>query len=364
MPNTQLEKCRHPQRRSRKDSEYKENDEHRKKHGVPHIAPKKSLGQNFLHDQNIARKIVNAVQVVADDIVVEIGPGEGVLTALLLETGVCALYAVEFDQRAVEYLARRFDGVPTLHLVQRDVLSVAIDELLHSNLVCDSATSDSVSRQRAVSVVGNIPYYITSDILLWLFEQFATSVSLSSCSSSCSSSSVATAEKAGVDNGNDNDDNAKDWYLRRAVIMMQKEVAERLVAKPRTKEYGVLTVAAAFVCKPRLLFTVSPQCFFPRPNVQSAVVEFVFPASQQERCLAATALRTVQPLVRLAFQQRRKMLSNALSGILGSSETLSASDIAVQAADRGISLQRRAEELSPSEFQRLYAFLRECGCLP
>lgn len=295
-----------------------------------HLQPRKSLGQNFLVDANIARKIVAAVDARAGDTVIEIGPGEGALTSLLLPTSCDALSAVEFDARAVDLLRAKFSRQPRFSVLQSDILKTRIKSLLPAN-----------SHSRQIKVVGNIPYYITSDILLWLFDQ-------------CAELNMMTPA--------DTSNEASLLRLDRAVIMMQKEVAERLVAKPRTKDYGVLTLATGFMCKARVLFHVSPSCFFPRPNVTSAVVEFLFPTSIAAQREAATTFHAVQPLVRLAFNQRRKMLSNALHSLLSRSPSHTPAAITTLAAERGCSLQRRAEELTTQDFIALHDILNECGC--
>ncbi len=293
---------------------------------MTHIAPKKSLGQNFLRDQNIAHKIVAAVGGMMDETVVEIGPGEGALTALLLNTSIEALTAVEFDERAVALLQKRFVSEPRFYVHQGDVLRVRLAELL----------PQAAATQTTVKVVGNIPYYITSDILIWLFDQHSALIL---------GNTKPETERRGI---------------TKAVIMMQKEVAERLVAKPRTKEYGTLTLATAFVAVPKVLFHVAPGCFYPKPNVTSSVVEFVFKHDTE----AVRSYQAVQPLVRVAFNQRRKMLSNALSAILSRSNRLKSSEILAEAHERGITyFQQRAEELTAQDFIALYGLLQECGCV-
>jgi 16S rRNA (adenine1518-N6/adenine1519-N6)-dimethyltransferase len=204
-----------------------------------------------------------------------------------------------------------------------------------SNNPASEATSQPASAQKRLKIIGNIPYYITSDILFWAFGEWAT---LLSASESASNQPL----------------------LDRAVIMMQKEVAERIVAKQRTKDYGILSVASMLVSEPKVLFHVSPSCFFPPPKVTSSVVEFRLKPSAE----AASAFLQTQPLVRAAFNQRRKMLSNALHGTLSQiaakrTDITPASIIAL-AEERGLSyFRKRAEELTPQDFITLAAFLRE-----
>lgn len=284
------------------------------------IAPRKDLGQNFLRDPNIARNIVRALDVQAGDAVLEIGPGEGALTALLLATSARRLVVVEYDARAVELLTKRFQAdivSERLRIIHSDVLAVRLDEVfLHRNESVGAAP---------LKIVGNIPYYITSDILFWAFDEWARLL--------ISNNATSAPHKT--------------------VIMMQKEVAQRIAAKPRTKDYGILSVASQLVSEPKLLFQVSPHCFFPQPNVTSAVVEFSMKSNRD----AAEAYRAVHPLVRTAFNQRRKVLSNALSSVL-QKERLP--DILHAAEERKILyFRQRAEELTPQDFVRLYDFIRE-----
>ncbi|MEK6566080.1 MAG: 16S rRNA (adenine(1518)-N(6)/adenine(1519)-N(6))-dimethyltransferase RsmA, partial [Bacteroidota bacterium] len=186
------------------------------------ISPKKSLGQHFLQDENVVRKIVGSLALHREDVVVEVGPGRGELTKHLVE---CSdhVVGVEVDPRAVALLQDTLAG--RLLLVEKDVLKVRFEEF-------------SRRYGRKLRVVGNIPYYITSEILFHLFEQ-------------------------------------RDEVLD-ATLMMQLEVARRLTAKPRSKEYGILSVFTQFYAKPELLFRVSRNSFYPRPNVDSAVVNLKF----------------------------------------------------------------------------------------
>lgn len=254
-------------------------------------APKKSLGQNFLVDRNIAQKIVGAFDPKPGELVVEIGPGQGALTGLLLESG-CRLVAIELDERMVELL-RQTHGA-ALDIVQRDVLKVDLTAL---------ARERGVDRLR---VIGNIPYYITSPILFHLIDH----------------------RDAVID----------------ASLMMQREVAERLVAKPRTKEYGILSVMTQTYSEPRLVVNVGPRCFFPPPRVNSAVINLRFRPLE-----GITGIeRQHGTLVRAAFNQRRKTLRNALASVIDDGEQRERVFAAA-----GIGATQRAEELGPADFIRL-----------
>ncbi len=245
------------------------------------IAPKKSLGQHFLRDENIARKIVEHLHPENQDVLVEIGPGTGALTKHLVGRGK-AFAAIEVDARALEVLRGRFADAEFVH---SDVLGVRLDLL-------------SKKYGDKLRIVGNIPYYIASEILFWLFD----------------------AREA----------------VRDAILMMQLEVAQRLIAKPRTKEYGILSVFSQFYSSPELLFQVSKNSFFPKPNVDSAVVRL----NMVDR-LPAHAERLFRNVVRSTFGKRRKTLYNGLR-YMGLDEK--------ELAGVPFDLTRRPEELSVEEF--------------
>jgi len=257
------------------------------------IKPVKSLGQNFLTDSIIAQRIVDLLDAEKGDMLLEIGPGEGALTSLLVQTPA-KVQAIEFDRRAVEYLQSHFPQnlYPNFDLFGGDIRKFPIAEFSNKHF--------SITGKK-LKIIGNIPYNITSDILFLLF------------------------------------DNAV--YLERAVITMQKEVAERLVARLRTKDYGILTIASSFVSHPQIAMSIAPECFFPKPKVHSSVVVFNF----SEQMLTPERFKKVMPIVRAGFNQRRKMLSNSLKSVLPTDEKL-LSDIPTRY------FNKRAEELSPEDF--------------
>lgn len=257
------------------------------------IKPVKSLGQNFLTDPNIAKNIVELLDAQKDDMLIEIGPGEGALTKLLVETPA-KVQAIEFDRRAVEYLKTALPTAqyPNFELFGGDVRKFPIAEFSKEYFT---------KTGRKPKVIGNIPYNITSDILFLLFDNAA--------------------------------------YLDRAVITMQREVAERIVAGLRTKDYGILTVAAAFVSRPRIAMSIAPECFFPKPKVHSSAVVFDF----SEQMLSPERFKKVMPVVRAGFNQRRKMLSNSLKSLLPKDDER-ISEIA------STYFNKRAEELTPNDF--------------
>jgi 16S rRNA (adenine1518-N6/adenine1519-N6)-dimethyltransferase len=250
-----------------------------------HLRPKRSLGQNFLRDENIARKIVRAMGPGIEDIVVEIGPGEGVLTKHLIPM-VRRLIAVEIDPRAVERLSNELHA-RQLEIVQGDFLEFDLQNV----------------RRRfrtPIRVIGNIPYRITTPILFYLL---------------------------------DNRDHVADIML-----MLQREVAERLVARPGTKDYGILSVFFQCFTDVRKLFDVSPNAFFPKPSVVSSVV--YFSPLQHPRCSMVDE-QFFRAMVRSVFGKRRKTLRNSLRYFLDGQEP--------DPVAAGIDLRSRPEDLAIEE---------------
>ena len=260
--------------------------------------PKQSLGQHFLRDPNTARKIAGALQAEPGDAVVEIGPGDGALTEVLLEKHP-GLLALELDQRAVRALRERFpeEQHPALDVREADATEADWSALAEE-------------QGGPLHVIGNLPYNVTSPILFALLDARAD--------------------------------------LAEAVLMMQKEVAERLTAAPRTKGYGIPSVLTQLWCTPDVCFDVSPHVFSPQPRVNSAVVRLDFQKEQD----AAQRVddEWLRRVVRTAFGKRRKMLRNSLRA---------------WTKDRDIPFprdgwdRRRPEALTPEQFAELARHLRE-----
>ncbi|MCS7176196.1 MAG: 16S rRNA (adenine(1518)-N(6)/adenine(1519)-N(6))-dimethyltransferase RsmA [Candidatus Kapabacteria bacterium] len=269
----------------------------------PLCAPRKRWGQHFLRDQRYARQIVQLLRATPGDTVLEIGPGTGALTQHLLELPV-RLIAVELDDRCVDFLRRRFPPTtfPQAEFIQGDILKYDLAETARQALELSG---------RKLLVIGNLPYNISSPVLFQLF--------------------------------------ALAPLLARAVVMLQREVARRLVAVPRTKEYGILSVACWVVAKAQLCFHVSPAAFIPPPKVVSSVVTLEFRAAP----LTGPAYEAFLNFLHAAFGQRRKQLKNALSEYVASrSSRLSVEELLHRA---GISPSSRAEELSPEQLVHLYS---------
>ncbi len=258
-------------------------------------APKQSLGQNFLTDARIVERMVDAIRLSGDDVVLEIGGGRGAVTEGLAR-GARRLVVVEIDKALAGALAARFAGEGGVVVVEGDILDVDARRLLALG-----------PGERAVAF-GNIPYYASSPILIWLAE--------------------------------------RSDLFDRAYLTLQREVAERLVAAPGTKAYGTISVRLAYSGTARRLFSVAPGAFWPRPKVDSAFVEIAFhrapPVAVRDEALLFR-------VVRAAFAQRRKTLRNTLALL----PEAAAARLAGIAARSGIDLLRRGETLSLAEFARL-----------
>jgi len=251
--------------------------------------PKKSFGQHFLHDRRYIERIVSAVAPKAEDFVVEIGPGEGALTLPLL-AAAGKLTAIELDTDLIPGLQARAATAGDLHIIHADVLKVNFTALAHSH---------GVARLR---LAGNLPYYISSPILFHCVEHSAA---------------------------------IQDMHF-----MLQKEVVDRMAADPGSKVYGRLSVMLQLACRVEPLFNVPPEAFRPPPKVDSAVVRLL-PLSPDERHDANP--EHVYAVVKSAFAQRRKTLSNALKPLLDAD--------AIRRAD--VDPKARAETLAPADFVRL-----------
>jgi 16S rRNA (adenine1518-N6/adenine1519-N6)-dimethyltransferase len=249
---------------------------------------KKSLGQHFLRDYYMIQKIADCLPAEPGERVVEIGPGDGALTEVLIKK-YPNFSAIEIDQVMVGHLK---ESLPDLHVINQDILQTDWKELAGNG--------------GPIHVIGNLPYFITSQILFSLLESRK--------------------------------------LLKTATLMMQKEVAERIVAEPRTKAYGILSVQTQLMSTPEILFDVPPQVFSPPPNVMSSVIQLTF--DKPDLDCSDAHLKTV---VRTAFNQRRKKLSNSLTPL----ET--------DLPDDEFDFDLRAEALEPSRYEKLTARLEQLG---
>ncbi len=262
-----------------------------------YIKPRKHLGQHFLQDQDVVRRIVDALALSKEDVVVELGAGKGVLTRQLVPKAKTVV-GVELDDRLCDVLRRHFAGQAGFQLLQQDILTISLEK------ICADA-----GRER-VKVVGNLPYNITSPILFKLIDERR--------------------------------------FVHSTVIMMQKEVAERLVAAPGGKTYGVPSIITQIYGKPQILFTVPPRAFKPAPQVQSAVLRLDW---HEQPPIHLTDERLYFRVVKAVFAQRRKMLRNSLL----QAPHVTRENLAQIAEMAGIDLTRRPETLSIAEFAGLTA---------
>lgn len=260
---------------------------------------KKSLGQNFLTDGNVLSRIVHSLDLEPGDAVLEIGPGIGALTEPLARQA-SKVVAVEIDQRLIPILEERFNDYPNLTVVHHDVLKVDLPALFNEHF----------TEHKRVHVAANLPYYITTPIIMRLLE-------------------------SGIP-------------FEKFVLMIQKEVAERLSAKPGSKDYGSLTAAVQYYCEIEHLFVVPGTVFIPPPKVDSSVIRMT---RRKEPPVTLADESFFFKVIKSSFAQRRKTLLNNLSSQFFSKETKHRlTDVLNQA---GIDPSCRAETLSLEQFARL-----------
>jgi len=252
----------------------------------------KSLGQNFLVDDSVLSDIVTGAEVNDEDFVIEIGPGVGTLTAQLLMKAK-RVTAIELDNDLIPILQQELGGNENFDLIHKDALKVDFNEL--------------IGDEKSVKLVANLPYYVTTPIILKLL---------------------------------------KDGYnFKSLTIMIQKEVAERINAEPDCKEYGALSVLVQYYCNTSIIRKVPPTCFIPRPKVESIVIKL---DKLEEPRVKAKDIKFMFELVRAGFNMRRKTLWNA-------AKTLKVDKVKLEEAfeKSGIDPKRRAETLTLQEFATL-----------
>ncbi|KAF0152786.1 MAG: dimethyladenosine transferase [Ignavibacteria bacterium] len=253
------------------------------------LKPLKRFGQNYLVDKNTIQKIVSQFSPNEDDNIVEIGPGQGALTALL-SRAVKNYKAIEIDKRVIDDLKINFSSV---EFINADFLEMSLSELANG---------------KKLRVIGNIPYNITSPIIFKLIEERQ--------------------------------------FVSDALIMVQFEVAKRITGKPRTKDYGILSVLTNYFADAEFCFKIPPTVFYPKPNVDSAIVSFKFgkstPADVDDKLFVK--------VVKAAFGNRRKTLKNSLSN-----NAFGDLDLASFPFD----LTRRAEELTIEQFVELTKLIQQ-----
>lgn len=266
-----------------------------KKH---HFQFQKRYGQNFLIDPQVLERIIRAAEIGPDDFVLEIGPGIGTMTQALCEAAR-SVTAVEIDRNLIPILGETLDGYHNVTVLQEDVLDMDIRQL-----------AEEKNGGKPIKIVANLPYYITTPIVLKLLES--------------------------------------EVPLQSITIMVQREVAERMCAAPGTKDYGALTLAIRYYTEPEIRCFVPPNCFMPRPKVGSAVVRLT---RHETPSVETKDVPQLFKLIRASFNQRRKTLQN---GIANSPDfSLSREEIASCIASCGFSPTVRGETLTLEEFARL-----------
>lgn len=263
----------------------------------------KSLGQNFLTDKNIIDKIIDAADIGEDDLVIEIGPGIGVLTAEAAQLAKKVI-AIEIDKNLIPILKDTLGEFDNVEVINQDVLKTDINELIE-NSGCKRA-----------KIIGNLPYYITTPIIMSILERGIKAESIT--------------------------------------IMMQKEVADRIKSDPGNKTYGALSVAVQYYCNINSVVTVPKEVFFPAPKVDSAVLRLDI---RDEKPVSLIDEKMFFTCIKAGFGMRRKTLSNSLMGI----GTFNKEQVKQCLSDCEIDEKRRAETLSLEEFARLANRFMEIG---
>ena len=258
----------------------------------------KKFGQNFLIDTHVLDKIIASAEITKDDMVLEIGPGIGTMTQYL----ACAagkVVAVEIDKTLIPILEDTLSEYDNVQIINQDVLKVNLAKL-----------AEEENGGKPIKVVANLPYYITTPIIMGLFENHVP--------------------------------------LKSITVMVQKEVADRMQVGPGTKDYGALSLAVQYYAKPYIVANVPPNCFMPRPKVGSAVIRL---ERYEEPPVQVTDEKLMFRIIRASFNQRRKMLVNGLKNspeIQFSKEEIEA---AIETLGKGASV--RGEALTLEEFARL-----------
>lgn len=266
----------------------------------------KRFGQNFLIDPHVLEKIVQAAGITKDDFVVEIGPGIGTLTQYLSEAAR-KVVSVEIDRSLLPILEDTLQGYDNVTVINEDILKVDLNQLAQEQ-----------NGGRPMKIVANLPYYITTPILMSLFENHVPMESIT--------------------------------------VMVQKEVAERMQAGPGTKDYGALSLAVQYYSEPYIAAYVPQNCFIPRPNVGSAVIRMT---CYQQPPVQTKDERLMFQLIRASFNQRRKTLANSLAN--GAGLHFSKEQIQQAIGEMGWSPSVRGEALTLEQFAALSDVLAAYG---
>lgn len=264
----------------------------------------KRYGQNFLIDTSVLERIIDAAQITKEDCVLEIGPGIGTMTQYLAESAR-EVVAVEIDKSLLPILQDTLAAYDNVTVINEDILKVDIRKI-----------AEEKNGGRPIKVVANLPYYITTPIIMGLFESHVP--------------------------------------LKSITIMVQKEVADRMQVGPGTKDYGALSLAVQYYAKPEIVANVPPNCFIPRPNVGSAVIRLTRHETPRVKVKDEAFLFA---LIRASFNQRRKTLVNGLGN--AAELKLDKEKVAQALAQMGLSATIRGEALTLEQFAQLSDLLGE-----
>lgn len=258
----------------------------------------KKFGQNFLIDTHVLEKIMDSAEITKEDCVLEIGPGIGTMTQYLAERAGHVV-VVEIDKNLIPILEETLSAYDNVTIINNDILKVDINKLV-----------DELNEGKPIKVVANLPYYITTPIIMGLFESHVP--------------------------------------IKSITIMVQKEVADRMQVGPGTKDYGALSLAVQYYAKPEIVANVPPNCFIPRPGVGSAVIRLT---RYEEPPVEVADEKKMFALIRASFNQRRKTLVNGLSNApeLG----LSKEAVLQSLEELGLSSTVRGETLTLEQFASL-----------
>ena len=258
----------------------------------------KKFGQNFLIDTRILEEIIDAAQITKDDFVLEIGPGIGTMTQYLCESAR-EVVAVEIDKNLIPILADTLSAYDNVEVINDDILKVDIKTL-----------AEERNQGKPIKVVANLPYYITTPIIMGLFESHVPIDSIT--------------------------------------IMVQKEVADRMQEGPGSKEYGALSLAVQYYANPKIVVNVPPSCFMPQPKVGSAVIRLV---RHEQPPVDVENEKLMFQLIRASFNQRRKTLANGLNNF--PELRLAKETIQKCIEELGVPVTVRGEALSLEQFAKL-----------
>ncbi|HCX93121.1 MAG TPA: 16S rRNA (adenine(1518)-N(6)/adenine(1519)-N(6))-dimethyltransferase [Lachnospiraceae bacterium] len=263
----------------------------------------KKFGQNFLIDTHVLEKIIDAAGVTKDDFVLEIGPGIGTMTQYLCERAR-EVMAVEIDDKLIPILADTLSAYDNVTVVNEDILKLDIDQIAREH-----------NAGKPIKVVANLPYYITTPIIMGLFESHVP--------------------------------------LESITVMVQKEVADRMQSGPGTKDYGALSLAVQFYSKAEIVANVPANCFMPRPNVGSAVIRLT---CHEERPVDVKDENFMFKIIRASFNQRRKTLQNGLNN--ASNLNVNKEQVVAALEKMGLPATVRGEALSLEQFAALSNLLK------